>query len=139
MMSTLYEFFEIYSALICLIAGFSALLTLTVAIAIPFYIGSLPHNYFVKSSVSNKSPRIFEYRILFFQITRNLIGVILVVSGIALLLLPGQGVLTIFVGTMLLSFPGKNQLLNKFIARNKVRDTLNWIRRTQGRSPFLFD
>jgi amino acid transporter len=43
-------------------------------------------------------------------ILKNLIGVLLIASGIAMLFLPGQGLLTIIIGVMALNFPGKRKL-----------------------------
>src|SRR5688500_5885404 len=38
---------------------------------------------------------------------KNILGCILIVMGLAMLVLPGQGLLTILIGTLLLDFPGK--------------------------------
>ena len=41
------------------------------------------------------------------MLTKNIMGCVFLLSGILMLVLPGQGLLTIFAGLMLLDFPGK--------------------------------
>src|SRR5579859_1914954 len=55
-------------------------------------------------------------------ILKNLIGVILVFVGIILSLpgVPGQGLLTILIGVMLLDFPGKRRLEQAIVSRPMV-------------------
>lgn len=59
---------------------------------------------------------------------KNLLGFILVLAGIAMLALPGQGLLTIFMGLMLMNFPGKRALELRIIRLPKVLKSINWIR-----------
>lgn len=58
-------------------------------------------------------------------ITRNVLGVVLVVVGVALLFLPGQGLLTLLFGLMLVDFPGKHRLMQKLLARPHVLSAAN--------------
>jgi hypothetical protein len=52
---------------------------------------------------------------------------------------PGQGVLTILLGVMLLDFPGKRGLELKLVSRPKVLNTINRIRHRFDRPPLLLD
>lgn len=61
-------------------------------------------------------------------VTKNLVGVILILAGIAMLALPGQGLLTIFMGLMLMNFPGKRSLELKIIRLPRILKSVNWIR-----------
>src|SRR5262245_10977606 len=45
-----------------------------------------------------------------FLVVKNFVGLVLVAAGIVMLFGPGQGVLTILIGVMLLNFPGKRRL-----------------------------
>ena len=56
-------------------------------------------------------------------------------AGIAMLLLPGQGVLTILIGIMLLDFPGKRSLEFWIIRQRGVLKAANWIRRKSNHPP----
>ena len=66
---------------------------------------------------------------------KNLFGLILVVAGIAMLVLPGQGVVTIVVGISLLNFPGKRRLELRIVRQPNVRRVIDWIRERAGQPP----
>jgi Putative transmembrane protein (PGPGW) len=61
-------------------------------------------------------------------ILKNVIGVLLVLAGIAMLFLPGQGVLTIIIGVMMLNFPGKRKLELQLIRLPGVLRAINHLR-----------
>jgi hypothetical protein len=72
---------------------------------------------------------------------KNLLGVLLVLLGIFLSLpaIPGQGLLTILIGIMLLNFPGKRRLEQRLVSRPQVLRAINWLRDRFGRSPLELD
>nr|WP_206063674.1 hypothetical protein [Oceanimonas sp. MB9] len=57
----------------------------------------------------------------------------------SLLVLPGQGLLTILIALVLLSFPGKYRLERRLFMVPTVRNTVNWLRRRAERPPLIFD
>ena len=61
-------------------------------------------------------------------ILKNLIGLLLILAGIAMLVLPGQGLLTILIGIMLLNFPGKRRLELWMIRLPGVLRAINYLR-----------
>jgi len=69
------------------------------------------------------------------QTLKNFFGLILVVAGIAMLALPGQGLLTIFLGLFVMNFPGKRALEILFLRIPGVLRRLNWIRSKADRPP----
>jgi hypothetical protein len=69
------------------------------------------------------------------RVGKNLFGVALVLLGIIMLVLPGQGVLSIILGLSLVDFPGRRALQCKLIRRPKVIDSINWIRKKFHRPP----
>jgi hypothetical protein len=74
------------------------------------------------------------------RVLKNVLGATLLVSGVWMLILPGQGLLTILVGLMLLDFPGKRGIERSIVSRPGVLRALNWIRRRAGREPLeIFD
>lgn len=73
------------------------------------------------------------------NIAKILIGVFLLLCGIAMLVLPGQGLLTILIGLSLIPFPGKHKLEQTILSRKSVRSSLNWIRTKAKKAPFVFD
>ena len=61
-------------------------------------------------------------------ILKNIIGVLLVLAGIAMLFLPGQGLLTVIIGIMMLNFPGKRALELRLIRLPGVLRAVNALR-----------
>ena len=68
---------------------------------------------------------------------KNVLGVLLVLMGLAMLVLPGQGVLTILIGISLLDFPGKRNLERKIVRTPTVHRAMDAIRRRAGQSPLV--
>jgi hypothetical protein len=52
-----------------------------------------------------------------------------------MLLVPGQGLLTIAVGLMLVDFPGKFRFERWLAVRPPVWRSINWLRKRAGRGP----
>ncbi len=61
-------------------------------------------------------------------ILKNIIGLLLVLAGIAMLFLPGQGLLTIIIGIMMLNLPGKRRLELRLIRLPGVLRAINYLR-----------
>jgi len=72
---------------------------------------------------------------------KNLLGVILVVLGIVMSIpgVPGQGILTILLGIMLLDFPGKRTLEYKLVSKPKVLSTINKLRHRFGKDGLVLE
>jgi hypothetical protein len=71
---------------------------------------------------------------------KNLAGWLLVVLGIVLSVpgVPGQGLLTVLMGLMLVDFPGKYRLERWIVRRGPVRKGIDAVRKRYGREPFRF-
>ena len=70
-------------------------------------------------------------------VLKNLSGLVLVALGIIMLFTPGQGLLTLLVGLMLLNFPGKYRLERRLVRMGPVIPALNWLRQRWARAPLL--
>jgi len=68
-------------------------------------------------------------------ILKNVLGLALFLAGLLMLFLPGQGLLTIFLGIMLMDFPGKYRLERYIISRGPVLRGINWLRNRSGVAP----
>ena len=68
-------------------------------------------------------------------VLKNLIGWVLIAGGIAMLVLPGQGLLTIFVGLLLIDYPYKYKMERWLIEKPAIFKAANWIREKAKRSP----
>lgn len=71
------------------------------------------------------------------RVLKNVLGVVLVVAGLALLVLPGPGVVAIVLGISLTDFPGKRWLERRVLGRARVLKPINGLRRRFGRQPLL--
>ncbi|MFL5329797.1 MAG: hypothetical protein ACJ8C4_12870 [Gemmataceae bacterium] len=76
-----------------------------------------------------------------FRIFRNFAGWLLVSLGIVLSLpgVPGQGLLTILLGLMLVEFPGKRQMEQRLVRWPRVRKSVDAIRRRFGAAPLILE
>nr|ALS89051.1 sodium:dicarboxylate symporter family [uncultured bacterium] len=74
-------------------------------------------------------------------IGKNLLGIVLVALGILMSIpgVPGQGILTILLGVMLLDFPGKRKLEHKIVSRPKVLGAINKLRHRFGKPALELD
>lgn len=72
-------------------------------------------------------------------VVKNLLGATLVVLGVVLSLpgMPGQGLLTIFAGILLLDVPGKRGLLFKMLSRPTLLQSINRLRAIFSRPPLI--
>ncbi|MGB3221261.1 MAG: PGPGW domain-containing protein [Desulforhopalus sp.] len=107
-------------------------------ILIPLVVGKLSQNCFLKlydRKSSGASPSIGSLLLLF---VRNIFGMFLLFAGILMLFLPGQGLLTILLGGLLISFPGKRKLLLALVCKPKIQHSLDWLRKKMGKPPFLW-
>lgn len=73
------------------------------------------------------------------EFAKIIAGLCLLISGIIMLFLPGQGLITMLIGLSLLPFPGKIQMEQNILSQKSVRSTLNWIRIKANKEPFIFD
>ncbi|WP_447987293.1 hypothetical protein [Nitrospira sp. Nam74] len=97
-------------------------------VAIPLIIINLPADYLVdtqRQSWLAKQPAVIRVPL---RLLKNLLAVVLIILGIAMLVLPGQGLLSILLGIALADFPGRLKLQRWILQRPKVMDSLNWIR-----------
>ncbi len=116
-----------------------ALLLVSIAI-IPLIVIKIPDDYFheeyrIRISKDSRHPIIAQLLTGF----KNIIGFIFIVLGIFMLILPGQGILTILTGLFLMNFPGKYQLERKIISFPRVLKSLNWIRIKAHKPPLMLE
>jgi hypothetical protein len=74
-------------------------------------------------------------------VAKNLLGLLLVALGILMSIpgVPGQGILTILLGIMLLDFPGKRSLEHKLVSRPQVGRTINKLRQRFGKPGLVLE
>ncbi len=119
--------------------AFSVVAFVGTLIAIPAILIRLPPDYFQnhhhKPWFANHHPVVRTLGLL----VKNIVGIIFLFAGIAMLFLPGQGLLTMLLGILFIDFPGKHRLEQKIIQHPNVLQTINAFREKAGKPPFTFD
>ena len=104
--------------------------------AMPILILHIPDNYFLhKKRISPHNPKDAISLRLVCRIFKNILGLFFVLTGLIMLFLPGQGLLSILIGVMLMNFPGKYKVERTIIRQEKVLSTINWLRAKGHRPP----
>jgi hypothetical protein len=107
-------------------------------IVIPVLVIRIPADYFMYEErwrLPKQRPQV-TLRLLGL-IGKNLLGVIFIVAGLIMLLLPGQGIITILIGIMLMNFPGKRAFERRLVQQSAILRTLNWIRAKTDHPPLV--
>jgi hypothetical protein len=115
-----------------------AILLISSAVSLTVLIRLSP-DYFAAARA--QSYRNADYGILSWAgiIFKNVLGSTLVVLGVVLSLpgMPGQGLLTVLAGILLLDFPGKRRLLFKILSRPPLLRSINRLRTKFSRPPLV--
>ena len=103
---------------------------------IPLLVVRIPEDYFVDDrprrwAWSRRHPTLHIVAVA----VKNLLGIFLLAAGIAMIFLPGQGVITILLGLTFMNFPGKRRLEKAIIRQRPVARAINWIRSRGGHPP----
>jgi hypothetical protein len=133
-MEALFSKEVLWSLFVLSIVGFIGSL-----IVIPFVLVRLPPQYF-----DVRYPRTWmkeDHPVLRWVglILKNVVGVVFFLAGVAMLFLPGQGLLTMLIGLSLVDFPGKRRLESKLVGRPTVLKTINALRHKFGRPPLTVE
>ena len=138
MFDFLSDFFDALTWRSVLIGVLIFLGTFSINLAIvSFILIKIPADHFSKSHKtkfwSGPNPALHAAKV----IGKNILGILLVALGIVLSIpgVPGQGLLTILLGIMLLDFPGKDRLEQKLLSRPGIVKTINRLRERFGKPP----
>ena len=103
---------------------------------LPWLVAKIPADYFMPSK-RPVHPLVQRHPVirLLLAVLRNLLGVVILLAGVAMLILPGQGILAILLGLMLIDFPGKYRLEQWAIRKPSVHKPINWLRTKAKREP----
>lgn len=95
-------------------------------VAIPWLIRRLPPDHFTRPP----EPRSRKSKVL-----RNVGGAILVALGIAMLVLPGQGIIAVLFGLSLMDLKVKTKIMRRLLGRKKIQEGVQRIRSKAGKPP----
>ncbi|MBP9664182.1 MAG: hypothetical protein KBD94_06135 [Pyrinomonadaceae bacterium] len=118
------------------------LISLTVSfIAIGIVMVKIPANYFSTHYRQDFLPGSHWTVRWGAVIIKNILGVFLILLGIVLSLpgIPGQGILTILLGLIMIDIPGKRPLEARIIKRPTVLAAVNRLRERYGKPPLQLD
>ena len=138
MLTQVFDWVEAHSGTIGVVVASSLLLALAYGALIFFAITRMSPDYFVRDNAAlgswcHRHPALR----LATHVVKNLLGVVLLLMGIAMLVLPGQGILTMLIGISLLDFPGKRTLEKKIVCHPSVHRAIDKIRQRAGQSPLV--
>lgn len=109
------------------LAGISIVTFFVSIILVPWYIARLPRDYFL--SLHNEPPSVLLKRHnIALLILRNALGLVIFAAGCAMLFLPGQGLLTMLIGILCMTFPGKRYFILFITTPRFMRKSLDWTR-----------
>ncbi|MFP4070859.1 MAG: PGPGW domain-containing protein [Desulfovibrionales bacterium] len=132
------QWLDRHETLVWLLGLSSVIMFFGTLLGLVFIIVKLPPDHFVRDYrkhplVPIQNPIVW----VVYLIVKNIVGIIFIVGGLAMLLLPGQGLLSLLIGISLTSFPGKRRLIRFIIRRKAVLRSANWIRRKFHRQPLI--
>lgn len=125
-----HEAFFFWSTLIGLVGLIGSL------IVVPWILIKIPSDYFFadkrKKCPWGHCPPMIRFLLL---IIKNILGVLLILSGIIMLFIPGQGILTMVAGIVLMDFPYKYQIMRKIIKNSRILRFINRLRKKANQEP----
>ncbi len=133
----LVDFLHDHPLLGTVIPALSLIMFLGSLIAIPWMIVRMNADYFLEAPTERRQHSrhpLLGYIGIF---AKNILGIGLLLAGIGMLVLPGQGLLTILIALSLLDFPGKRRFELALIERKRIHRAMNGLRRRFNRPPLL--
>ena len=106
-------------------------------IAIPIILVRLPPDYFDLRRPRGWMEGHHPLLRLTTRLLKNVLGAVFFLAGVAMLVLPGQGILTMLIGISLMDFPGKRKLERTFVSHPSVLRAINAIRERFGHPPLV--
>lgn len=130
------DWFLSHETLVWWTGSLSLALLVIGAVLAPLIVLRLPEDYLSREWPDDR--RTFASRTTggkFLAVGRNLLGGLFVLAGIIMLVMPGQGLISIIVGLGLLNLPRKRQLMQRLVGQKQVLRTIDRFRNKFGRPP----
>lgn len=109
------------------------------ALIVGIVIVKIPENYFSSHYQEDFLPNASWLTRWGIVIGKNVLGVILIIAGIIMLIGPGQGILTILIGLIMVDIPGKRPIEAKIIQRPTILAAVNSLRARYNKPPLVMD
>jgi len=136
MLQTLWTWLNQNETLLLWLGGVSVISFFGSLLMLPWLVVRIPPDYFHRHHLFLDHLR-YRHPVLRWTLftLKNLTGALVLLCGIAMLVLPGQGLLTMMIGLMLLNFPGKFALERWVVTRPGVLRAVNWMRAHYAHAP----
>lgn len=134
--SQISQWIQAHEALLGWLGALSIVFLCATMIAVPVIVLLLPRRYLLEYD----NPVFLPASPLYtpFSLLKNAVGVLFALAGLAMLLLPGQGLLTIFIGLTLIDFPAKRKVIRWILRRRRLLRAINRFRAGFHRPPLAF-
>ena len=136
LIDNIFGWFSEYPEILVWLGGSSILIFAFSLIGISWLVAQIPENYFLHET---RRPSLWKVKTpilrLIILIIKNVLGAFLIIGGLMMLVLPGQGLLTIVTGFLFVDYPGKFKLERKMVAYPAIFNSLNWIRAKSNKAP----
>jgi hypothetical protein len=127
----IFQFAHAHHTALYWVSGLSVAMFVGSLLLVPWVIKRAPQDYFAREP-SRKKGAFGWLR----WCAVNLFGLLLLLIGAALLVLPGQGLLLILLALSVMDFPGKHALVVQIARRPPVWRGLNYLRQRAQQPPF---
>jgi hypothetical protein len=127
MFSTLIDWLQ-HPAFQIALGCFSLVALLATLVMVPRFVVTLPVD-FLQYSV--RPP----VRHPLVKLLRNVLGVLLILLGVLMLILPGPGLMVLLVGLLFLDFPRKRIVILRLMSQPGVLTLINKLRQKRGHPP----
>ena len=130
-MDALFEAMKAHKTALAWVSGGSAIMFVGSLLLVPWLIARAPEDFFVREGKRERTSLSIAGAVL-----RNVIGVVLLIAGVAMLVLPGQGLLVLLLGLSLADVPGKRSLVRRIVQKPPVWRALTYFRERAHKPPF---
>jgi len=129
-LASLVEWFKEHPEILAWLGGSSVFIFCFSILGVSYLVSIIPEDYFLPSK---RTPTLWKSKVpilrLVVLVIKNIIGILLIMGGIMMLVLPGQGLLTIVTGFLFLDYPGKFIIERRIVSYPAILAALNWIRK----------
>lgn len=130
MIESIRAFVDSHQTLLTWVAVGSGVMLLISLLTLPVLAVLLPEDFLQridpdrKRAVSHQHPAVWWT----LRILKNLLGTALLLAGVAMLVLPGQGLITMAFGLLLVDVPGKRRLEARILRSPRLLKPINRLR-----------
>lgn len=127
-----------HAMLLWILGSLSLVMFVGTIIALPLIIIYLPARFFNPPQMAaRRMEGGLSTSRLVLTVLKNVVGAVLILAGLLMLVLPGQGLVTLLIGLSLVNFPGKRRLVCRLLQQPGILGFINRIRTAASRPPVV--